>query len=73
MGLSYLAKHLVKELISKEAFTCLKDESQEPYRVIRENREYFYLDIISKIAFAKHQFLNSFYEFLLFALANVAH
>lgn len=60
MSLSYLAKHLVKELISKEAFTCLNGGSQKSYRVIWENRHISLCYVISKIAFAKHQFLKFF-------------
>lgn len=52
MGLSYLAKHLVKELISKEVFTCLRDEARNPMESYgRTESNGFCKTSISKILF----------------------
>lgn len=72
MGLSYLAEHLVKELISKEPLTCLKDEARNPVESYVRTENISTGNSISRMAFAKHQLIQLFfYEFLLIALVKV--
>lgn len=57
---SYLAEHLLEELISKEPFTCLKNGARKPGESYRRTENISVCNIIARMAFAKHQFLKYF-------------
>lgn len=48
MGLGYLAKHSVKELPSKEAFTCLKDGARKLQSPVGGHRLFLCIHHIQK-------------------------
>lgn len=61
MGLSYLAGRLVKELSSKEPFTCLKHGARNAVESYGRTENISICSITYGMAFVKRQFL----EFLL--------
>lgn len=60
MGLSYLANYLVKELMSKESFTCMKVEARNSVKSYGRIQNISICYFTFRMAFAKHQFLKFF-------------